>query len=140
MTNPERADSGTPFPNLPGASRLAAELPPVYGKEATVVLSGKAATERALKDRAADFDVLHCAVHGVFDAAAPLHSHLRLAPSDGDDGLLEAREIMNLRINASLAVLAACETGRGGEDAGEGVIGMSWAFFLAGCPAVMATQ
>jgi CHAT domain-containing protein len=140
MSNPERPDSAEAFPDLPGSSRFAAELPPVYGNEATVVLAGAAATEHALKTRAGDFDTLHCAVHGVFDPATPLQSHLRLAAGDGEDGLLEAREIMELRIDASLAVLAACETARGGEDAGEGIIGMSWAFFLARCPAVVASQ
>ena len=140
LSNPARSDSREDFPDLPGTARLATELPPVYGKDATLVLAGEAATEHTLKKRAGDFDILHCAVHGVFDAAAPLQSHLRLAPGDGEDGLLEAREIMDLRINASVAVLAACETARGGEDAGEGVIGMSWAFFLADCPAVVASQ
>ena len=140
LSNPTRSDSGREFPDLPGTSRLTAELPPVYGKEATEVLAGEAATEHALKRRAGEFDIVHCAVHGVFDSTAPLQSHLRLAAGDGEDGLLEAREIMEMRINASLAVLAACETARGGEDAGEGIIGMSWAFFLARCPAVVASQ
>ena len=140
LSNPTRTDSGREFPDLPGASLLTAELPPVYGKEATEILAGEAATEHAVKQRAGEFDIVHCAVHGVFDSTAPLQSHLRLAAGDGEDGLLEAREIMEMRINASLAVLAACETGRGGEDAGEGIIGMSWAFFLARCPAVVASQ
>lgn len=140
ISNPARSDSGSEFPDLPGADRLAAELPRIYGREATVVLAAEAATEHALKRRAGESNVLHCAAHGVFDPATPLQSHLRLAPGEGDDGLLEAREIMEMRINASVAVLAACETARGGEDAGEGIIGMTWAFFLARCPAVVASQ
>jgi CHAT domain-containing protein len=140
ISNPTRSDSGGEFPDLPGAGRLAAELPRIYGKEATLVLSGEAATEHAWKRRAREFDTLHYAAHGVFDPAAPLRSHLRLAAGDGEDGLLEAREIMELSVNASVAVLAACETARGGEDAGEGIIGMAWAFFLADCPAVVASQ
>lgn len=140
MSNPARPDSGKAFPDLQGAARLAAELPPVYGKDDTVVLTGEAASEHALKRRTGEFDTLHYAVHGVFDPATPLQSHLRLAPGEGEDGLLEAREIMELRLDASLAVLAACESGRGGEDAGEGIIGMTWAFFLAHCPTVVASQ
>lgn len=140
LSNATRADAGRDFPDLPGSARFAADVLPVYGKEDTIVLAGAAASEHALRSRAGEFDTLHCAVHGVFDPATPLRSHLRLAAGNGEDGLLEAREIMNLRISASLAVLAACETARGGEDAGEGLIGMSWAFFLAGCPAVVASQ
>jgi len=37
-------------------------------------------------------------------------------------GLLEAREIMKMDLNADLAVLSACETARGRISSGEGVI------------------
>ncbi len=39
---------------------------------------------------------------------------------------------MNMDLRADLAVLSSCETARGKIGAGEGVIGMSWAFFAAG--------
>jgi CHAT domain-containing protein len=57
-----------------------------------------------------------------------------------DDGLLEAREIMRLDLHADLVVLSACETARGRIGAGEGMIGMSWAFFVAGVPTMVASQ
>jgi CHAT domain-containing protein/tetratricopeptide (TPR) repeat protein len=57
-----------------------------------------------------------------------------------DDGLLEAREIMNMNLKADLAVLSACQTARGRISTGEGVIGMSWAFFAAGCPTTVVSQ
>jgi CHAT domain-containing protein len=57
-------------------------------------------------------------------------------PSQGDDGLLDAGEIMRLRLHAEMAVLSACETGRGQVSSGEGLIGLSWAFFVAGIPTV----
>jgi CHAT domain-containing protein len=47
---------------------------------------------------------------------------------------LEAREIMNMKLNADLAVLSACETANGKIAPGEGVMGMSWAFFCSGHP------
>ena len=40
----------------------------------------------------------------------------------------------------ALAVLSACQTARGRVSAGEGMIGFSWAMFVAGCPAVVASQ
>src|SRR2546422_1384258 len=73
----------------------------------------------------------------------PLYSHLLLTKTDGDvenDGLLEAREIMNMKLNADLAVLSACETANGKIAPGEGVIGMSWAFFVAGCRSMLVSQ
>ena len=57
-----------------------------------------------------------------------------------DDGLLETREVIDLDLNADLVVLSACETARGKIGAGEGVIGMSWAFFAAGCRTTLVTQ
>lgn len=56
-----------------------------------------------------------------------------------DDGVLEAREIAALRLDADLAVLSACETGKGDLHSG-GVIGLSWAFLAAGCPTTVVSQ
>ena len=74
---------------------------------------------------------------------APLYSHLLLTKTDGDpenDGLLEAREIMNMKLNADLAVLSACETANGKISPGEGVMGTSWAFFVAGTRSMLVSQ
>ena len=57
-----------------------------------------------------------------------------------NDGLLEAREIMNMHLNADLAVLSACETANGRIPPGEGVIGMSWAFFVGGTRSMLVSQ
>jgi CHAT domain-containing protein len=56
------------------------------------------------------------------------------------DGMLEAWELARLDLTAQLAVLSACETARGRLADGEGVIGMSWALFIAGCPSVLVSQ
>jgi CHAT domain-containing protein len=37
-------------------------------------------------------------------------------------------------------VLSACDTARGKIGAGEGVIGMAWAFFIASCRTMLVTQ
>lgn len=47
---------------------------------------------------------------------------------------------MQLRLHARLAVLCGCETARGEVTAGEGVIGLSWGFMVAGCPATIVSQ
>jgi CHAT domain-containing protein len=57
-----------------------------------------------------------------------------------EDGLFEAWELMQMDLRAELAVLSACETGRGRVGSGEGLIGMTWAFFVAGVPTIVASQ
>src|SRR5262249_45924260 len=70
-----------------------------------------------------------------------MYSHLVLAQGDtNEDGLLEAWELMQLDLKADLAVLSACETARGRFGAGEGIIGLSWAMFIAGVPSIVVSQ
>jgi CHAT domain-containing protein len=72
-----------------------------------------------------------------------MYSQVVLARSgedDSEDGLLEAWEIMNLDLKADLVVLSACESGRGRVGAGEGVIGLSWALFVAGSPTAVVSH
>src|SRR5437660_5969845 len=47
---------------------------------------------------------------------------------------------MGMNLNAELAVLSACETANGKVAPGEGVIGMSWAFFVAGTRSMVVSQ
>ena len=78
----------------------------------------------------------------MYDDADPMYSHLVLAqkPGDREDGLLEAREIVDLDLHADLVVLSACETGRGMFRGGEGMVGLAWAFLGAGCPATVVSM
>ena len=71
-----------------------------------------------------------------------MYSNVLLAAGDTgkEDGLLEAREIMQMDLKADLAVLSACETARGRISAGEGVIGLAWAFFVAGTSTTVVSQ
>ncbi|HWW61327.1 MAG TPA: CHAT domain-containing protein, partial [Thermoanaerobaculia bacterium] len=119
--------------NLPEADTELRALRDVYGAARTTLQTR--ATESAIKREAPHHDVLHFAAHGVFDDASPLESYLALV-----DGDLTAREMMALDLDASLVVLSACETAAGRQAPGEGVIGMSWALSIAGCPTMIASQ
>ena len=56
--------------------------------------------------------------------ALVLYSYILLSRSGStEDGLLEAREIMTLNLNADIAILSACDTARGRISSGEGVMG-----------------
>lgn len=135
--DPEGADSA--LARLGDAQEEAEAIGALYGANARV-LTGAAATELAFKNDAPAYSVLHLATHGLLDERAPLFSSLLLAPAGGEDGLLEAREILDGRLNAELVVLSACETGRGQIGAGEGIVGMAWAALGGGASTVVVSQ
>ncbi|MEP7274222.1 MAG: CHAT domain-containing protein, partial [Acidobacteriota bacterium] len=110
------------------------------GFQRSSILTGARATEAVFKAEAAGYSVIHLATHGVLDNLNPLYSYLLLGEGGGEDGLLEAREVFDLDLHANLIVLSACETARGRIGAGEGVIGMTWAFFAAGARSAVVSQ
>lgn len=134
---------GGSFAPLPEAEVEVKALAQMFDPARSKVFIGARADEKTFKSLAPTYNVLHFATHGVLDDRHPLYSYLLLSKSAGDisdDGFLEAREIMDLNLRADLVVLSACETARGRIGAGEGVIGMSWAFFVAGCCTTVVSQ
>jgi CHAT domain-containing protein len=118
------------------------ELSEIFGQQSSFVQVGSAASEASAKAEIGKFRVLHFATHGVLDSRNPLYSYIVLGPSsDGkEDGLLEAWELMGIDLKAELAVLSACDSARGRVGDGEGMIGMTWALFVAGVPTTLASQ
>ena len=128
---------------LPESREEVETLGKLYGRSRSEVFVGADATEERAKSEMTRFRILHFATHGILDGINPLYSNLVLSQSasdPGEDGLLEAREIMEMRLKADIAVLSACQTGGGRVSRGEGVIGMSWALFMAGCPTTVVSQ
>ena len=106
-------------------------------------LLGQTATETEFQ-RAVNRDVhwrsVHIACHGLVDEAVPTRSALVLTHDARNDGYLHADEVLaKFRLSTDLVVLSACETGLGRTFAGEGLIGLSRAFMLAGSPRVIAS-
>ena len=85
---------------------------------------------------------VHFATHGLLNEEKPSYSGLILnldRQKQSEDGLLQAYEIFNLKLNADLVVLSACETGLGKEVKGEGLVGLTHAFFYAGTPSLVVS-
>jgi CHAT domain-containing protein len=126
---------------LPEAEAEVKALGQLYGAARSRVYVGAEAREDRAKTEAGSARVLHFATHGILNDASPLYSHLVLAQGDAnEDGLLETWELMQLDLKADLAVLSACETARGRFGAGEGMIGLTWALFVAGVPTTVVSQ
>jgi CHAT domain-containing protein/uncharacterized protein HemY len=137
------ATMGEKLGPLPAAQRQAEELGKLYGQQRSKVYTGADATEERVKAESAGYNILHLAAHGALNNRSPMYSHIVLSQMDEkgkEDGLLEAWELMKLDLKADLAVLSACETARGRVVGGEGVIGLTWALFVAGCPTTVVSQ
>lgn len=124
---------------LPLAVEEAEAVRTAFGAGATHVLLRDAATEAAVKAQPlGEYRVLHLAAHGIMSTKVPARSAVVLRPSDTEDGLLQAREILNLRLNASLVTLSACDTSTGAAQGQDGVASLVRPFVAAGARAVVA--
>lgn len=111
----------------------------LFGQSARV-LERSHATLSELGRRLEETRILHFATHGLIDETRPERSGLVLtADPPRDDGLLQARDIYSLHLNADLVTLSACETALGQNVTGEGIIGLTRAFFYAGARSVVAS-
>jgi len=126
---------------LPEASEEVKAVARLYGAARSKVYVGVEAREDRVRSEAGRASILHFTTHGTLNNASPMYSYLTLTEGGpNDDGKLEAWELMQLDLKAELAVLSACETARGRIGGGEGVIGFSWAMFIAGVPSTVVSQ
>lgn len=101
---------------------------------------GKAANRRLFEQEAAQYSLIHLAMHGIMDEKNPLYSKLAFSPSDTSQSpFLHAFEIQQMQLSADLVVLSACETGAGEYQRGEGVMSLARSFLMAGTPSVLMT-
>ncbi|MEQ6166523.1 CHAT domain-containing protein [Ekhidna sp. MALMAid0563] len=137
---------GYSLKQLPGAEREASDISEILDvrrwKTETYYFS------EATEDKIKSFSnpgIIHIATHGYFiedpNHTDPLHSSglfLSKSESSENDGLLSAYEAMNLVLDeTNLVVLAACETGLGKVQNGEGVFGLQRSFLVAGSQNVL---
>jgi len=112
----------------------------LFRKNKVVILERENATKRRLRSLSlADYRIIHFATHSVIDDKKPARSAIVLSfnPDQAEDGLLQTRDIYNLKLNADLVTLSACQTGLGQFIRGEGIEGLSRSFFYAGSSSVL---
>jgi CHAT domain-containing protein len=108
-----------------------------------LALDFDASRAAATSSRLSDYRIVHFATHGVIESARPELSALALSLFDAQgkpqDGFLRLYEIYNLKIQADLVVLSACQTALGKNVRGEGLVGLARGFMHAGAPRVVAS-
>ena len=127
---------------LPGAEEEAKAVAGLFGANA---LLGAEAKKAIVVEKMQQARMIHLATHGLFNDRLVdfegVASQIALTP-DGNgksgDGFLTGAEILDLDLQAELAVLSACDTGRG-KITGDGVVGLSRSLILAGIPTVVVS-
>jgi CHAT domain-containing protein/tetratricopeptide (TPR) repeat protein len=128
-------DFGGRYKQLPASENEAREIAKLVPSQ---LLIGSAATEIAVKQYLSSARIVHFATHGFTDDRNGLNSKIVLSADSLSSGILTAENILNLKLNADLVVLSACDTGRG-KITGDGVIGLSRSFMAAGANSVIVS-
>ncbi len=138
------AERGFDFGRLPFSRQEVQGIAALFPQRSRAYL-GADATEEHAKALGKDVRYIHFATHGLLDERFPLNSALVLSvpgqvQPGKDNGLLQAWEIFEqVRLDADLVTLSACNTGLGKEVKGEGLIGLTRAFQYAGARSILAS-
>jgi CHAT domain-containing protein len=141
----------TDMPSLPDTqTELQTVSNFLKGSGPTEFFVGAQATEARLRSiRLSDYRVLYFATHGLLpgelrcqsEPALVLSPPATAAVTKIEDGLLDASEISQMKLNADLVVLSACNTAGGGDKfGGEALTGLAEAFFFAGARNLLVTH
>lgn len=142
-----RADVQT-VANAPALPNTAAELRAVaaaLGTSERLVLGAAFSEEGVRTAGLDDYRVIYFATHGLLPYELNCWNEPSLItskpPGEKSDGLLTAGEIIDLRLDADLVVLSACNTGGPGTgSSGESLSGLARAFFYAGARSMLVTH
>lgn len=126
------------FPALPDAGREAEALKQKFPEARRTFFTGRQASRSAyISSNPGNYSFIHFATHGTASVTHPLESAIILSP-EGASYKLYARDIVQRPLNAYLISISACNSTGNRVLAGEGLVGLSWAFLRAGAHNVVA--
>lgn len=135
------------LPSLPAAREELEALSATFAGESTLLLTGAAATEAAVRNASlGDYRILAFATHGLVGGqiAGLDQPALVMTPgaggNTGDDGLLTASEIATLKLSADWIILSACNSAAGEGPGKATYSGLARAFQLAGARALLLSH
>lgn len=169
-TVPEQDGLTIELEPLPGAERESRVIHELFADAEGTLLLGEAADWASVIAQMPRHGIVHLATHGIAYAENPLRSFVALGvpdesaldaltehqaqgragwpqskflldfvPSQGRNGMLTAQQILYLPLPADLVTLSACQTALG-QISGDGMIGLSRSFLVAGARAVLVSQ
>ncbi len=106
---------------------------------------GDKATEISFKEYAPKSKIIHLSTHAFANIKNAQFSGLAFVQQEGisdveNDGLVYIDDLYNMRLNAELTVLSACETAVGEFKRGEGIMSLGRAFKYAGCQNIVMSS
>jgi CHAT domain-containing protein len=135
-----------PSSDLPFAVNEVKSIQAVFKPENTRLLTGDAATPEAIRAFPwEDYTIAHFATHALLNRQNMQLTGIVLNPSEkmsagsGDAPMLWYGDICRMHSRLELVVLSACDTASGRDIPGEGLVGLSQAFFIAGSQRVLGT-
>jgi CHAT domain-containing protein/Flp pilus assembly protein TadD len=131
---------GDYWKNLPGAERELKQLEELFKETKPRIYKQADATEAKLQELnqqgiLAQYRYLVFSAHGYLSPQVPALSSIVLGQVNNPpeiDGYVTAGEWPGYDLKSDLMVLSACETGVGSVVGGEGVMGLPYAFYVAG--------
>jgi CHAT domain-containing protein/tetratricopeptide (TPR) repeat protein len=135
---------GGNYKRLRGTSKEASAIETLTTPNDRFVARGfEASRKQATSPELSQYRIIHFATHGALNDKNPELSALVFSLFDRQgkpqEGYLLLHEIYNLKLQAELVVLSACDTGLGKEFKGEGLVGLTRGFMYAGSPRVIAS-
>lgn len=132
---------------LPGTAVELQRVAGLLGAGSDALVLGNAFTKSAVTGRPlSDYRIVYFATHAVLASEIRCFAEPALLVSPGPNGdadaaLLKMSDILNLKLDADLVVLSACNTGgTDGKSGGEALSGLTRAFFYAGARRLVASH
>ena len=145
--SPSYQDTRARFDPLPATKLEISEVVKAFSESSVDVSFGSDFTDQAVKNLPLDqYQVLYFATHGLLPTDLECQPQPSLVTSQPqtlagkNDGFLDMEEILQLRLDADLVVLSACNTGGPDKKGGENLSGLARAFFFSGARSLLVSH
>ena len=100
------------------------------------------ARESVFKTVAAEYDIIHLAMHTLLNDRDPMHSKMIFSRDNDspEDGNLNTWEVYGIPLKAKMVILSSCNTGSGSLHSGEGILSLARGFVYSGSRSVVMSM